>query len=52
MLPELLHPEFDSNAAQIRSVVGQPVGDIYAHPVAADFAATRSSLERPLSTRR
>lgn len=33
---ELLHSDFDGNAAQIRSVVGQPMGDIYAHPVATD----------------
>jgi TonB-linked SusC/RagA family outer membrane protein len=33
---ELLHADFDGNAAQIRSVVGQPMGDIYAHPVATD----------------
>lgn len=31
---ELLHADFDGNAAQIRSVVGQPMGDIYAHPIA------------------
>src|SRR5690606_9221166 len=30
---ELLHADFDGNAAQIRSVVGRPMGDIYAHPV-------------------
>ena len=33
---ELLHADFDGNAAQIRSVVGQPMGDIYAHPVATN----------------
>ena len=33
---ELLHADFDGNAAQIRSVVGQPIGDIYAHPVATN----------------
>jgi iron complex outermembrane recepter protein len=31
---ELLHADYDGNAAQLRSVVGQPMGDIYAHPVA------------------
>lgn len=30
---ELLHADFDGNAAQIRSVVGQPMGDIYAHGI-------------------
>lgn len=30
---ELLHADFDGNAAQIRSVVGRPMGDIYAHPI-------------------
>lgn len=38
---ELLHADFDGNAAQIRSIVGQPMGDIYAHPV-----ATHSNGER------
>ncbi|MCB0654488.1 MAG: SusC/RagA family TonB-linked outer membrane protein [Saprospiraceae bacterium] len=33
---ELLHSDFDGNAAQIRSVVGEPMGDIYAHPVATN----------------
>lgn len=33
---ELLHADFDGNAAQIRSVVGRPMGDIYAHPVKTD----------------
>ena len=31
---ELIHADFDGNAAQVRSVVGRPMGDIYAHPVA------------------
>jgi iron complex outermembrane receptor protein len=30
---ELLHADFDGNAAQVRSVVGQPMGDIYAHGI-------------------
>src|SRR5690606_274999 len=30
---ELLHADYDGNAAQLRSVVGRPMGDIYAHPV-------------------
>lgn len=33
---ELLHADFDGNAAQLKSVVGQPMGDFYAHPVATD----------------
>jgi TonB-linked SusC/RagA family outer membrane protein len=31
---ELLHADYDGNAAQLRSIVGQPMGDIYVHPVA------------------
>ncbi len=30
---ELLHADYDGNAAQLRSVVGRPMGDIYAHAV-------------------
>ncbi|MDQ6477671.1 SusC/RagA family TonB-linked outer membrane protein [Dyadobacter sp. LHD-138] len=30
---ELLHSDMDGNAAQVRSIVGQPMGDIYAHGV-------------------
>ena len=33
---ELLHADYDGNAAQLKSVVGQPMGDFYAHPVAKD----------------
>lgn len=31
---ELLHADYDGNAAQLKSVVGQSMGDLYAHPVA------------------
>ena len=31
---ELLHADWDGNAAQLKSVVGQPMGDIYIHPIA------------------
>jgi len=31
---ELLHSDYDGNAAQLKSVVGQPMGDFYAHPIA------------------
>ncbi|MGC1243704.1 MAG: SusC/RagA family TonB-linked outer membrane protein [Chryseosolibacter sp.] len=31
---ELLHADYDGNAAQLKSIVGQPMGDFYAHPVA------------------
>ncbi|HEY0653274.1 MAG TPA: SusC/RagA family TonB-linked outer membrane protein [Chryseosolibacter sp.] len=31
---ELLHQDYDGNAAQLRSTVGQPMGDFYIHPVA------------------
>ncbi|MFT3845212.1 MAG: SusC/RagA family TonB-linked outer membrane protein [Lacibacter sp.] len=30
---ELLHADYDGNAAQLKSVVGQAMGDFYAHPV-------------------
>lgn len=33
---ELLHADYDGNAAQLRSVVGRPMGDFYAHPIATD----------------
>jgi hypothetical protein len=35
-LTELLHADYDGNAAVLKSVVGQPMGDFYAHPVAKD----------------
>ncbi|EON78061.1 TonB-dependent receptor [Lunatimonas lonarensis] len=34
--PELIHADFDGNAAQLRSVVGRPMGDFYARPVERD----------------
>lgn len=33
---ELLHADYDGNAAQLRSVVGQPMGDIYVHGILKD----------------
>jgi TonB-linked SusC/RagA family outer membrane protein len=33
---ELLHADYDGNAAQLKSVVGQSMGDFYAHPVATN----------------
>lgn len=33
---ELLHADYDGNAAQLRSVVGQPMGDFYTRPIATD----------------
>ena len=33
---ELLHADYDGNAAQLKSIVGQPMGDIYAHPMIRD----------------
>lgn len=33
---ELLHADYDGNAAQLKSVVGRPMGDIYAHPIIRD----------------
>lgn len=35
-LTELLHADYDGNAAQLKSVVGQPMGDFYAHPIATN----------------
>jgi iron complex outermembrane recepter protein len=33
---ELPHADYDGNAAVLKSVVGQPMGDFYAHPVATN----------------
>ncbi len=33
---ELIHADYDGNAAQLKSVVGQPMGDLYAHPLLTD----------------
>lgn len=33
---ELLHVDYDGNAAQLVSIVGQPMGDFYSHPVATN----------------
>lgn len=33
---ELLHADYDGNAAQLRSVVGRPMGDFYARPIATN----------------
>ena len=33
---ELLHVDYDGNAAQLKSIVGQPMGDIYVHPMIRD----------------
>ncbi|MFA9192721.1 SusC/RagA family TonB-linked outer membrane protein [Flavobacterium sp. FZUC8N2.13] len=33
---ELLHADYDGAAAQLKSVVGDPMGGIYAHPVRTD----------------
>lgn len=38
---ELLHADYDGNAAQLRSIVGQPMGDLYAHPVATDASGRK-----------
>ncbi|SOE23699.1 TonB-linked outer membrane protein, SusC/RagA family [Spirosomataceae bacterium TFI 002] len=35
---ELLHADYDGNAAQLRSVVGRPMGDIYVHPILTNDA--------------
>jgi iron complex outermembrane receptor protein len=31
---ELLHADYDGNAAQLKSVIGQSMGDFYVHPIA------------------
>ncbi|MEP7231405.1 MAG: SusC/RagA family TonB-linked outer membrane protein [Ginsengibacter sp.] len=33
---ELIHADYDGNAAVLKSVVGQAIGDFYAHPIAVD----------------
>ena len=33
---ELLHKDYDGSAAQLKSVVGEPMGGIYAHPLKTD----------------
>jgi iron complex outermembrane receptor protein len=35
-LNEIVHQDYDGNAAVLKSVVGQSMGDLYAHPVATD----------------
>lgn len=35
-LTELLHADYDGGGAQLRSIVGQPMGDIFAHPIKVD----------------
>ena len=32
-LTEYLHADYDGNAAVLKSVVGQPMGDLYGHPI-------------------
>jgi iron complex outermembrane receptor protein len=38
---ELIHADFDGNAAQLRSIVGQPMGDIYAHGIQTNAAGQK-----------
>ncbi|MDR6844674.1 SusC/RagA family TonB-linked outer membrane protein [Flavobacterium granuli] len=38
---ELLHADYDGAAAQLKSVVGEPMGGIYAHPVKTDANGNR-----------
>ncbi|MEO8413898.1 MAG: SusC/RagA family TonB-linked outer membrane protein [Ginsengibacter sp.] len=33
---ELIKADYDGNAAVLKSVVGQPIGDLYAHPIKTD----------------
>jgi TonB-linked SusC/RagA family outer membrane protein len=38
---ELLHVDYDGNAAILKSVVGQPMGDLYAHPILENNAGQK-----------
>nr|WP_068890548.1 SusC/RagA family TonB-linked outer membrane protein [Pedobacter panaciterrae] len=38
---ELLHADYDGNAAQLKSIVGQPMGDIYVHPIATNSSGQK-----------
>ncbi|PXY39163.1 SusC/RagA family TonB-linked outer membrane protein [Flavobacterium cheongpyeongense] len=38
---EYLHADYDGSAAQLKSVVGQPMGGIYAHPVKTDASGNK-----------
>lgn len=38
---ELLHRDYDGAAAQLKSVVGDPMGGIYAHPVKTDASGNK-----------
>lgn len=38
---ELVHQDFDGNAAVLKSTVGQPMGDFYAHPIATNSKGER-----------
>ncbi|WP_281635530.1 SusC/RagA family TonB-linked outer membrane protein [Flavobacterium marginilacus] len=38
---ELLHADYDGSAAQLKSVVGDPMGGIYAHPVKTDASGNK-----------
>ncbi|HVZ57938.1 MAG TPA: SusC/RagA family TonB-linked outer membrane protein [Chitinophagaceae bacterium] len=33
---EFIHADYDGNAAVLKSVVGRPIGDLYAHPILTD----------------
>ncbi|MBS1669496.1 MAG: SusC/RagA family TonB-linked outer membrane protein [Bacteroidetes bacterium] len=33
---EFIHADYDGNAAVLKSVVGRPIGDFYAHPILTD----------------
>ena len=35
-LTEIVHADYDGNAAVLKSIVGQSMGDLYSHPVATD----------------
>jgi iron complex outermembrane recepter protein len=38
---ELLHMDYDGSAAQLKSVVGDPMGGIYAHPLKTDASGNK-----------
>ncbi len=38
---ELIHADYDGNAAVLKSVVGRPIGDFYAHPIATNASGEK-----------
>lgn len=42
---ELIHANYDGDAAVLKSVVGRPIGDFYAHPIQTDNKGNRIVLD-------